>query len=46
MESGLLSSHGEVENPDLLKGEIVKIVLDYKPSWSLTTRSKEEIKIL
>ena len=46
VESGIFSSHGEVENPDLLRGEIVKSILDYKPSWSLTTQSKEEIKIL
>ena len=46
VESGIFSSHGEVENPDLLRGEIVKNILDYKPSWSLTTQSKEEIKIL
>ena len=46
VESGILSSHGEVENPDLLRGEIAKSILDYKPSLSLTTQSKEEIKIL
>ena len=46
VESGIFSSHGEGENPDLLRGEIVKSILDYKPSLSLTTQSKEEIKIL
>ena len=46
LESGIFSSHGEVENPDLLREEIVKSILDYKPSFSLTTQSKEEIKIL
>ena len=46
VESGIFSSHGKVENPDLLRGEIVKSILDYKPSLSLTTQSKEEIKIL
>ena len=46
VESAILSSHGEVENPDLLRGEIVKSILDYRPSLSLSTQSKEEIKIL
>ena len=45
-DSGIFSSYVEVETPDLLRGEIVKSILDYKPSWSLTTEPKEGIKIL
>ena len=29
MESSIFSSHDEVENPDLLRGEIINSILDY-----------------
>ena len=46
VESSIFSSHGEAKNADLLRGEIVKSIICYKPSLSLSTQSKEEIKIL
>ena len=46
VESGIFISHGEIENPDLLRGEIVRSILYFKPSLSLSTQPNEEIKIL
>lgn len=37
-ESGIFSFHGEAENPDLLRGEIVRSILDYKLPLSLSTQ--------
>jgi hypothetical protein len=42
--SAIFSSRGEVENPDLLRGKIVKSIVYYKPFLLFSTQSKEEIK--